>query len=64
MGAVRPVLNAQEGGRSFTVAQVLAITMSSDHRLIDGALAARFLAALRGKLENPQAWVDAELLNV
>ncbi len=31
----------------------LAMTLSCDHRVIDGAVGARFLAALRGLLENP-----------
>lgn len=32
---------------------VLTLSLSSDHRVIDGALAAKFLAALRGFLEQP-----------
>jgi pyruvate dehydrogenase E2 component (dihydrolipoamide acetyltransferase) len=31
----------------------LRLTMSCDHRVIDGALGARFLQALRTMLENP-----------
>jgi len=31
----------------------MRITMSCDHRVIDGALGARFLATLRGMLEEP-----------
>ena len=31
------------------------VTLSSDHRVIDGALAAQFLAELRRLLENPVA---------
>jgi pyruvate dehydrogenase E2 component (dihydrolipoamide acetyltransferase) len=31
----------------------LAMTLSCDHRVIDGAVGARFLAALRNLLENP-----------
>ncbi len=60
IGTARPTLVVREDGRGFSVAQVISITMSCDHRLIDGVLAARFLAALRGKLESPDAWVDAE----
>ena len=33
----------------------MRITMSCDHRVIDGALGARFLATLRGMLEEPAA---------
>jgi pyruvate dehydrogenase E2 component (dihydrolipoamide acetyltransferase) len=37
----------------LTVATVMTLTLSCDHRIIDGALAARFLAALRAFLETP-----------
>jgi pyruvate dehydrogenase E2 component (dihydrolipoamide acetyltransferase) len=33
--------------------KVMNYTMTADHRLIDGALAARFLAAFIGRIENP-----------
>ena len=33
--------------------QVMKITLNSDHRLIDGALAAQFLGTLKSALENP-----------
>jgi pyruvate dehydrogenase E2 component (dihydrolipoamide acetyltransferase) len=31
----------------------MKITMSSDHRVIDGAVAAQFLQEVRRRLENP-----------
>ena len=31
----------------------LTLTLAADHRVIDGALAARFLQRLKGILENP-----------
>ena len=45
----RPVVRQGE----LAVATMLTLTLSSDHRIIDGALAARFLSALRGFLETP-----------
>lgn len=45
----KPVVRQGE----LAVATVLTLTLSSDHRIIDGALAARFLSALRGFLETP-----------
>lgn len=45
----RPVVRHGE----LTVATVMTLTLSCDHRIIDGALAARFLAALRAFLETP-----------
>ncbi|MBA2566128.1 MAG: 2-oxo acid dehydrogenase subunit E2 [Gemmatimonadetes bacterium] len=37
--------------------RVMRLTLSADHRVIDGALAASFLAEVRGLLENPLALV-------
>ena len=36
-------------------AMVMTLSLSSDHRVVDGALAAEFLATLKGILENPLA---------
>ena len=36
-------------------AQVMTLSLSSDHRVVDGALAAEFLSRLKGILENPLA---------
>ncbi len=35
------------------VAQVMKVTLSADHRIVDGALGAQFLQALKKLLENP-----------
>jgi pyruvate dehydrogenase E2 component (dihydrolipoamide acetyltransferase) len=48
--ARRPVVG--EDG-ALTVAQVMTVTLSADHRVIDGATAARWSAALVAALENP-----------
>jgi pyruvate dehydrogenase E2 component (dihydrolipoamide acetyltransferase) len=34
----------------------LTLTLACDHRVIDGQLAARFLRALKTRLESPEAW--------
>lgn len=54
IGATQPTLvpDAQEE-RGFRVAQIMKVTLSSDHRTVDGAVAARWLAAFKGYLENP-----------
>ncbi len=51
VGAVseRPVVR----GGTLAVAATVRVTLSSDHRTIDGAYAARFLAELRAILEKP-----------
>ncbi|KAF7311024.1 Acetyltransferase component of pyruvate dehydrogenase complex [Mycena chlorophos] len=44
---------APEEERGFKTVQVMKVTLSSDHRVVDGAVAARWLAAFRGYMENP-----------
>ncbi|GMG88392.1 2-oxo acid dehydrogenase subunit E2 [Biformimicrobium ophioploci] len=48
-GKEKPVVRDGE----ITAATVMRVSMSSDHRAIDGAVAAQFLQALKGFLENP-----------
>lgn len=40
-------------GDGFAVANVMKLTLSCDHRTIDGAVGAAFLQTLKGYLENP-----------
>ena len=51
-GEKKPVVNA-EG--QLDVATVMSVTLSVDHRVIDGALGAEFLEAVKNNLENPMA---------
>ncbi|MEL7116340.1 MAG: pyruvate dehydrogenase complex dihydrolipoamide acetyltransferase [Pseudomonadota bacterium] len=51
-GAKRPIVG--EDGE-LTAATVMSVTLSVDHRVIDGALGATFLAAIKDNLENPIA---------
>ncbi|MBE0543054.1 MAG: 2-oxo acid dehydrogenase subunit E2 [Verrucomicrobia bacterium] len=52
VGAIvkKPVVNAQE---QIVVGHRLAIGLSADHRVVDGAIGAQYLAELRQLLENP-----------
>jgi len=50
-GPRREAVENPDGGISF--ATVISVTLSADHRAIDGALAAQFLATLRGLVEDP-----------
>jgi len=52
IGAARPLPVARPGG-AVAVAKVLQLTLSVDHRVIDGAVAALFSGALRALLEDP-----------
>ena len=49
-GVKKPVVG--EDG-ALTAATVMSVTLSVDHRVIDGALGAQFLEAIRRNLESP-----------
>jgi pyruvate dehydrogenase E2 component (dihydrolipoamide acetyltransferase) len=48
-GEQRPVVKNGQ----LTVATVMTVTFSTDHRAVDGALGAELLSALKGLIENP-----------
>jgi pyruvate dehydrogenase E2 component (dihydrolipoamide acetyltransferase) len=49
-GVKKPVVGADG---ELTTATVMSTTLSVDHRVIDGALGAQLLAAIKDNLENP-----------
>lgn len=49
-GEKRPVCDANG---DLTSATIMDVTLSSDHRVVDGAVGAEFLAAFKGFIENP-----------
>lgn len=51
VGAVREEIAVKNG--AFRAANRLTLTLSADHRIIDGLLAARFMARLKELLEDP-----------
>jgi pyruvate dehydrogenase E2 component (dihydrolipoamide acetyltransferase) len=51
--ARRPVVVEQDGADAVVARPVLRLTLSADHRVVDGADAARFMADLRAALERP-----------
>jgi pyruvate dehydrogenase E2 component (dihydrolipoamide acetyltransferase) len=52
-GVRREARESADGGIEFR--SVMAVTLSCDHRAIDGAVGAGFLAALRKWIERPYA---------
>ena len=52
-GAVvkRPVVAGDENGDTIAIRSMMFLALSYDHRLVDGADAARFLTTVRGRLE-------------
>ncbi len=57
MGAIRPRVIEIEPGR-FASRPHLPLTLSYDHRVIDGVIGARFLAHVRERLSAPDTWVE------
>lgn len=51
VGAGEPRAVVRDG--ALAIATMMTVVLSADHRLIDGALAARWLAAFRRRIENP-----------
>lgn len=50
-GQKRPVVKGDE----IVVATVMSVTLSTDHRAVDGALGAQLLQAFKGYIENPMS---------
>jgi pyruvate dehydrogenase E2 component (dihydrolipoamide acetyltransferase) len=48
-GEKRPVVR----GDALDIATVMSVTLSADHRIVDGAVGARWLQAFKGAIENP-----------
>ncbi|MGX5820812.1 pyruvate dehydrogenase complex dihydrolipoamide acetyltransferase [Chitinophaga lutea] len=51
VGGIKETVVVENG--EFKVANIMKVTMSCDHRTIDGAVGSRFLVTLKGFLENP-----------
>jgi len=52
-GAMRRAI-ARDG--AVTTRRIMSATLSSDHRVVDGVGAARFLGTLKALLKAPAAW--------
>ncbi|KAI6044941.1 pyruvate dehydrogenase [Pisolithus marmoratus] len=54
VGSTRPsIVPAPDEDRGFKTVNIMKVTLSSDHRVVDGAVGARWMAAFKGYLENP-----------
>jgi pyruvate dehydrogenase E2 component (dihydrolipoamide acetyltransferase) len=51
VGNIKETVVSEKG--QFKVVNIMKLTLSCDHRVVDGAVGARFLATLKGFLENP-----------
>lgn len=52
VGSIRDAMIVEAGHPA--VGRVMSLTLSADHRIVDGVYAAEFLHALKGLLENPK----------
>lgn len=52
-GEKRPVVRSSDAGDELGIATVMSATLSCDHRVVDGAVGARWLNAFQRRLENP-----------
>ncbi|KAG1716536.1 hypothetical protein ID866_588 [Astraeus odoratus] len=54
VGTTKPtIVPAPEEERGFRTVNMMKVTLSSDHRVVDGAVGARWMVAFKGYLENP-----------
>lgn len=54
VGSTQPtVVPAPEEEKGFKVVPIMKVTLSSDHRTVDGAVGSRWLQAFKSYLENP-----------
>ena len=60
LATARTVERAVVRDGSVTVRRVMTATLSSDHRVVDGVGAARFLGTLKGLVEAPGDWARRE----
>jgi len=51
VGNIKETVVSEKG--QFKAVNIMKLTLSCDHRIVDGAVGARFLATLKGFLENP-----------
>ena len=51
--AWQPVVRETSGKRDIVPAQVMSLTLSADHRVVDGATGAKFLQEIKAILEAP-----------
>jgi len=49
----RVVPNEKDPAKPFKTSQIMAVTLSCDHRVVDGAVGAEWLKAFRGYMEDP-----------
>lgn len=57
IGTTEARIVPDDSEKGFRVAQVMKATISSDHRVVDGATAARWMQAFKAAMENPLSFM-------
>ncbi|KAF2887497.1 hypothetical protein ILUMI_18676 [Ignelater luminosus] len=57
VGTTQTRLVPDDSEKGFKKAQFISVTLSSDHRIVDGAIAAQWLSAFREYLEDPESMI-------
>lgn len=57
LGATEARLVPDDSERGFRVAHIMKATLSADHRVVDGATAARWMQAFKAALQNPLSFM-------
>jgi len=57
VASVVPTLVPADNEKGFETKQIMKATLSADHRVVDGAVNAKFLQVLKGYLENPLSFM-------
>ena len=58
LGAGRPIEKPVVKDGQIVIREMITLSLTADHQIIDGAVAARFLQRLQEELESPQALFD------
>lgn len=57
VGATNSRVVSNPDGMSFSTAQIMAVTLSCDHRVVDGATGAQWLKHFKHFLEDPEQMI-------
>jgi len=55
------VMKGEDGGETIAIRSMVYLALSYDHRIVDGADAAKFLVTLKGRLEEGRFEADLGL---
>jgi len=57
VGTLRDEVRSAESATGFLLRRIMTVTLSADHRAVDGLICARFLQTLKSALEDPETFV-------